>query len=244
MPNFIIITNIKNWTLWSVPSPKLQLLSPTFLRSSNCSLSLWSVSVWLQRDSVLCSEKSILVRRSITWYLCGEAYYKIHLKAAKEWGGLWNAILESVMSLMTKWVIITNIKDWTFWSVPSPKLQLLSPTFLRSSNCSPFLWSVAVWFQRDSVLCSEKAIPFRRSITWYLCGEACYKIHLKAAKEWGGLWNVILELVMSLMTKWVIIINIKDWTLWSVPSPKSQLLSPTFLRSSNCSPSLWPVVVR
>jgi len=28
--------------------------------------------------------------------------------------------------------------------VTSPKLQLLSPTFLRSSNCSPSLWSVAV----------------------------------------------------------------------------------------------------
>jgi hypothetical protein len=39
---------------------------------------------------------------------------------------------------------------------------------------------------------------------------------------------------------WVqfIIINIKEWTLWSVPSPESQLLSPTFLRSPNCSPSL------
>jgi hypothetical protein len=34
-------------------------------------------------------------------------------------------------------IIIINIKDWKFWSVPSPKLQLLSPTFLRSSNCSP-----------------------------------------------------------------------------------------------------------
>jgi len=49
-------------------------------------------------------------------------------------------------------VIIINIKDWTLWSVPSPKLQLLSPTFLQSSNCSPSLWSVVVRFQRDSVL--------------------------------------------------------------------------------------------
>jgi len=45
--------------------------------------------------------------------------------------------------------IIINIKDWTLWSVPSPELQLLSPTLLRSSNCSPSLWFVAVWFQRD-----------------------------------------------------------------------------------------------
>ena len=31
-------------------------------------------------------------------------------------------------------------------------LQLLPPTFLWSSNCSPSLLSVVVWFQRDSVL--------------------------------------------------------------------------------------------
>ena len=49
-------------------------------------------------------------------------------------------------------IININIKDWTFWSFPSPNLRLLCPTFLRSSNCSPSLWSVAVWFQRDSVL--------------------------------------------------------------------------------------------
>jgi len=49
-------------------------------------------------------------------------------------------------------IIIINIKDWTLWSVPSPQLQLLSPRFLRSSNCSLSLWSVVVWFQRDSVL--------------------------------------------------------------------------------------------
>ena len=48
--------------------------------------------------------------------------------------------------------ITINIKDWTFWSVPSPELQLLAPTLLWSSNCSPSLWSVVVWFQRDLVL--------------------------------------------------------------------------------------------
>ena len=49
-------------------------------------------------------------------------------------------------------IIIINIKDWTLWSVPSPELQLLAPMLLRSSNCSPSLWSLVVWFQRDSVL--------------------------------------------------------------------------------------------
>ena len=38
------------------------------------------------------------------------------------------------------------------WSVPSPELQLFSPTFLRSSNCSPSLWSAVIWLQRDLVL--------------------------------------------------------------------------------------------
>jgi hypothetical protein len=47
-------------------------------------------------------------------------------------------------------IIIINFKDWTLWSVPSPELQLLSPKFLRSSNCSSSLWSVVIWFQRDS----------------------------------------------------------------------------------------------
>jgi len=37
----------------------------------------------------------------------------------------------------------------------------------------------------------------------------------------------------------IIIINIKDWTLWSVPSPELQLFAPTLLRSSNCSPFLY-----
>jgi len=49
-------------------------------------------------------------------------------------------------------ITIINIKDWTLWSVPSPELQLLAPTLLRSSSCSPSLWSVVVWFHRDSVL--------------------------------------------------------------------------------------------
>jgi hypothetical protein len=48
-------------------------------------------------------------------------------------------------------VIIINIKDWTLWSIPSPELQLLLPTFVWSSNCSPSLWSVVIWFQRDSI---------------------------------------------------------------------------------------------
>jgi uncharacterized membrane protein len=41
----IIIINIQGWAIWPVPSPELQLLSPSFLWSQNCSLSLWAVVV-------------------------------------------------------------------------------------------------------------------------------------------------------------------------------------------------------
>jgi hypothetical protein len=41
----IIIINRKGWAIWPVLSPQLQLLSPAFLRSPNCSLSLWTVVV-------------------------------------------------------------------------------------------------------------------------------------------------------------------------------------------------------
>ena len=41
----INIINIKGWAIWPVPSPELQLLSPTFLRSPDCSLSSWIVVV-------------------------------------------------------------------------------------------------------------------------------------------------------------------------------------------------------
>ena len=50
---FFFIINIQGWAIWPVPSPELQLLSPSILRSPNCSLSLWVVEVWFQGDSVL-----------------------------------------------------------------------------------------------------------------------------------------------------------------------------------------------
>ena len=75
-------------------------------------------------------------------------------KAAGTWG--WLPALYIYSPIGSSWpilewnlllfIIIINIKDWTLWSIPSPKLQLLSPTFLQSSNCSPSLWSVVVWF--------------------------------------------------------------------------------------------------
>ena len=41
----IIIINMQDWSIWPFTSSELQLLSPTFLRSPNCSLSLWSVVI-------------------------------------------------------------------------------------------------------------------------------------------------------------------------------------------------------
>ena len=59
---------------------------------------------------------------------------------------------ESLYRSILTVIIIINIKDWPLWSVRSPELQLLSPTFLQSSNCSPSLCTIVIWFQRDSVL--------------------------------------------------------------------------------------------
>jgi len=61
-------------------------------------------------------------------------------------------IINKNFHILSSFIIIINIKDWTLWSVPSPELRLIAPTLLRSSNCSPSLWSLVVWFQRDSVL--------------------------------------------------------------------------------------------
>jgi hypothetical protein len=41
-------------------------------------------------------------------------------------------------------IIIIDIQGWTIWPIPPPELQLLSPTFLWSSNFSPSLWSVVI----------------------------------------------------------------------------------------------------
>ena len=46
-------------------------------------------------------------------------------------------------------IIIINMKDWTLWSILSPELQLLAPTLLRSSNCSPSVWSyIFIWVRK------------------------------------------------------------------------------------------------
>jgi hypothetical protein len=44
--NIHIIINIQGWAIWPVPSSELKLISPSFLWSPNCSLSVWAVKVW------------------------------------------------------------------------------------------------------------------------------------------------------------------------------------------------------
>jgi hypothetical protein len=82
---------------------------------------------------------------NLSWVEAKSLYRSI-LKDSRHNPGSWTRASNSII------IIIINIKNWTLWFIPSPELQLLSPTFLRSSNCSPSLWFVVVWFQRDSVL--------------------------------------------------------------------------------------------
>jgi len=86
----------------------------------------------------LCSDCSQIMRQRCARSRCPDAL-----------GGNSPKVLSVKISSV---IIVINIKNWTLWSVPFPKLQLLSPTFLQSSNCSPSFWSVEVWFQRDLVL--------------------------------------------------------------------------------------------
>ena len=74
-----------------------------------------------------------------------ESLYPSTLTVRRRNPGSWMRASNSI-------IIIINFKDWTLWSVPSPGLHLLLPTYLRSSNCSPSLWSLVVWFQRVLVL--------------------------------------------------------------------------------------------
>ena len=101
-------------------------------------------------------------------------------------------------------IIIIIIKDWTLWSFPSPNLQLLSPTFLRSSNCSPSLWSVVVWFQRDSVLWHSlqvlKAVP---SLFWISLQHLTETLLIQRKIQWDitnahGYCQILMELQFSL----------------------------------------------
>ena len=100
--------------------------------------------------------------------VCGRSFYFRHCMVCLSCNTMrmrivffYNCLLRLIISVPTAVyiyqfafcvVIIINIKDCTLRSVPSPQLQLLAPTLLRSSNCSPSVRSVAVWFQRDSVL--------------------------------------------------------------------------------------------
>jgi len=68
------------------------------------------------------------------------------------------------------------------------------------------------------------------------CCETQAGNRLRANEKYYFLFLIIIIII-------IIIINIQGWAIWPVPSAELQLLSPTFLRSPNCSLSMWPVVV-
>jgi len=84
------------------------------------------------------------------YYFC--RFYQFHHKKSVSTRFLRESPVSNVIQIGRNIIVVINIKDWTLWSFPSPQLQLLAPTLLRSSNCYPSLWSVVVWFHRDSVL--------------------------------------------------------------------------------------------
>jgi len=86
------------------------------------------------------------------------------------------------------------------------------------------------WILKTKRLSTRKSLKKRA-----FCGVCLYFRCAVATTHYTGLSYHISPVI--------IIINIKDCTLGSVPSPEIQLLTPTFLRSPNCSPSLWSVVV-
>jgi hypothetical protein len=106
--------------------------------------------------------------------------------------------------------------------------------------------SVHYFWRRCCASASKHGKTWSKCACVNMCAHACIHIKgdvLQGQSDWKYLrfTRVFWELFDT--TTLIIIINIKDWTRWSIPSPGLQLLSPTFLRSSNWSSSLWPVVV-
>jgi hypothetical protein len=101
----------------------------------------------------LCMARSLKSKTELIIFVSKLCDVGSYLRNVSEWNHCHEVTLRS-SSCALNYVIVhhQNIKEWNLWSVPSPQLQLLSPTLLRSSNCSPSLRSVVVWFQRDSVL--------------------------------------------------------------------------------------------
>ena len=130
---------------------KVTTAQPAFFQSSNCSSSLWSVVAKSSSSSSSSTSTSRIGPFDpfrLQSYNCSTSIFLVF-----QMFSFLVVCSGKIIIIITIIIIINmNIKDRTLWSVPSPKLQLLSPAFLWSSNCSPSLWSVVVWFQRDSVL--------------------------------------------------------------------------------------------
>ena len=104
-------------------------------------------------------------------------------------------------------------KHWTLWSAPSPELQLLAPTLLRSSNCSSSLWSVVVWFQMirfcgilcKCEFCNDHNFRYRRPLRLLASGTKipnCATDLLYCIAQNGSNWQLILSYRYSVYVSW------------------------------------------
>jgi len=98
------------------------------------------------------------------------------------------------------------------------------------SSFIPITWSTH-WNLLNLIFLVDSVYLYKLQISWFylfphhLFTNAVPKLFLELFSQVPEAFIIII----------IIIINIKDWTLWSVPSPELQLLGPTLLRSSNCS---------
>jgi len=121
-----------------------------------------------------CCPKHVENRNKHKWKICASCWfiYKdyLHELSSRQHRQITTQkSLPFIVSSVVCTIIIININDWTIWSVPFPELQLLTPTFLRSSNCSPSLWSVVVWFQKGCRFVAFFATVETSSVCIHLC---------------------------------------------------------------------------
>ena len=138
----IIVINIKDWTLWSVPSPELQLFSPTFLWSSNCSSSLWFVCFW---------RESLPVGQGILIHEVSRSQTTTHHSRLNSSGRVINPSQRPLPD-NTQHSQQTNIH--APGGIRTQDLSRRAAADLRLRPRGDWdrpLWFVVIWFQRDSV---------------------------------------------------------------------------------------------
>ena len=130
---FIRVLDIGAFQFWGIPYFRFKIL---FV------FCLWAKNIWKLVNRNFISSKFHYCKYENKHFVRVENTDKMSYSP-------WNYVFPSQIFII---IVILNMKDWNLWSVPSPGLQLLSSSFLRSSNRSSSLWPVVVWFYRDSVL--------------------------------------------------------------------------------------------